>query len=225
MMQFTIYNFVLYVHIISGFLGLLCGTIAIMKTNFIKTHKKAGKIFFYAMVFIFITSTIMCFLKTNVFLLLVGFFSFYLACTGYRALQLKAIYKNNLKPQFIDYAISITGILAGISIYILAYFLFIQGSNFGFVCVMLGSVSLFLGILDIRKFYIIITDKFFWMRAHAIRMAGAYAATVTAFIVVNVQINQGWTLWILPSFIIIPIAFRIINRKVNNLQNVIKPII
>ena len=218
-MKITIYNLVLIVHISSGFLGLLCGTIAIMKTHFIKIHKKAGIIFFYAMVFIFTTSTIMCFLKTNIFLLLVGFFSFYLACTGYRVLQLKSIYKNNLKPQFIDYAIAITGIVAGISIYILAYLLFIQGSNFGFVCVMLGSVSLFLGILDIRKFSVIITDKFYWMRAHSIRMAGAYVATVTAFIVVNIQINQGWILWILPTFIIIPIAFRIVNKKINNLQS------
>ncbi len=222
-MQFTTYNIVLIVHVISGFLGLLCGTIAFTRTNFIKIHKKAGKIFFYAMVFIFMTSTIMCYLKTNIFLLLVGFFSFYLASTGYRTLQLKSIYKNNLKPQFIDYAISTVGILAGISIYILAYFYFANASNFGFVCVVFGSVSLFLGILDIRKFHITFTDKLYWMRAHGIRMAGAYVATVTAFIVVNVQIDQGWILWILPTFIIIPIAFKIINTKINNLQNIVKP--
>ena len=222
-MQFTLYNIILIVHIISGFLGLVCGTIAIMQTNFIKTHKKAGKIFIYAMFFIFITSSMMCYLKTNIFLLLVGFFSFYLACTGYRSLQLKSIYKNNLKPQFIDYAIAITGVLAGISIYILAYLYFANASNFGFVCVVFGSVSMFLGVLDIRKFYISITDKFYWMRAHGIRMAGAYVATVTAFIVVNVQINEGWILWILPTFIIIPIAFRFINIKVSNLQNVVEP--
>lgn len=217
-MKITLYNLVLIVHIFSGFLGLLCGTIAIMKTNFTKIHKKAGKTFFYAMLFIFITSTIMCFLKTNIFLFLVGFFSFFLACTGYRVLQLKSIYNNNLKPQFIDFAIAITGILAGISIYVLAYFLFVKENNFGFVCLVIGSVSFILGILDIRKFYIIITDKFYWMRAHAIRMAGAYVATVTAFIVVNVQINQGWILWILPTFIIIPMALKIVNKKINNLQ-------
>lgn len=217
-MYTTIYTFVLIIHIISGFLGLLSGTIAIMKTNSIKTHKKVGKVFFYAMVFIFITSTIMCLMKTNIFLLLVGFFSFYLACTGYRVLQLKSIYKNNLKPKFIDFLISIIGMLAGITIFILAYFLFQSNSNFGFVCLFFGSISLFFGITDLRKFYITITDKFFWMRAHALRMAGAYVATVTAFIVVNVQINNGWILWILPGVIIIPIAQKIVNNKIKQLQ-------
>lgn len=217
-MYTTIYTAVLIIHIISGFLGLLSGTIAIMKTNSIKTHKRVGKIFFYAMVSIFVTCTIMCFMKTNIFLLLVGFFSFYLACTGYRVLQLKTIYEDNLKPKFIDYLISIIGILAGIAIFILAYLLFKSGNNFGFVCLFFGSISLFFGITDLRKFYITINDKFFWMRAHAMRMAGSYVSTVTAFIVVNIQINQGWILWILPGVIIIPIARKLVKNKINQLQ-------
>ena len=217
-MHTTIYTAVLIIHIISGFLGLLFGTIAMIKTNTIKTHKKVGKVFFYAMAFIFITSTIMCIMKTNIFLLLVGFFSFYLACTGYRVLQLKTIYKNNLKPKFIDYLISMVGIFAGIAIFILAYFLFKSANNFGFVCLFFGSISLLFGITDLRKFYITITDKFFWMRAHAMRMAGSYVATVTAFIVVNIQIDQGWILWILPGVMIIPIARKIVKNKINQFQ-------
>ena len=213
-MNSKIYSIILIFHVISGFSGLLSGTFAMMKTNSIKTHKKAGKVFFYSMLSIFITSTIMCFMKTNIFLLLVGFFSFYMAATGYRILKLKTIHKNDLKPTLLDFLISFIGIFGALAIFILAYTLFQSGSNFGYVCLFFGAISLFFGITDFRKFYITISDKFYWMRAHSIRMAGAYAATVTAFVVVNIQIKQGWILWILPAFIVIPIAFRLLNNKI-----------
>lgn len=217
-MQTTFYTFVLILHICSGFLGLVSGTIAMLKTNNICTHKKVGKVFFYAMVFIFLTSTIMCFLKPNVFLLLVGFFSFYLTCTGYRILQLKNIYKYQLQPTFIDYLISFIGIISGVAILFLSVYLFQKQNNFGFVCLFFGFVSLFLGYKDLKKFYIKNTDTFFWMRQHAIRMSGAYVATVTAFIVVNVQMNQSWILWILPGLLIIPLSNKIVNNKIKFLQ-------
>ncbi|MCL6461796.1 MAG: hypothetical protein I4O51_07990 [Flavobacterium micromati] len=217
-MYATIYTLVLIIHIISGFAGLASGTVAISKTNSIKTHKIAGKVFFYAMLFIFITSTLMCLMKTNHFLLLIGFFSFYLTCTGLRILQLKSSTKNKLEPTFVDYVISITGISVGILILIFAYLLFQSNNNFGIVSLFFGSISIFLGVSDGRKFSKTLTNKFHWINTHAMRMAGAYVATVTAFIVVNVQINQGWILWILPSLIIIPIAKKIVKNKVKQFQ-------
>ena len=217
-MYATIYTLVLIIHIISGFTGLVSGTVAISKTNSLKTHKIAGKVFFYAMLFIFITSTLMCLMKTNHFLLLIGFFSFYLTCTGLRILQLKSGTKNKLEPTFVDYVISITGISVGILILIFAYFLFQSNNNFGIVSLFFGSISIFLGVSDGRKFTKTFTNKFHWINTHAMRMAGAYVATVTAFIVVNIQINQGWILWILPSLIIIPIVKKIVKNKVNQFQ-------
>jgi hypothetical protein len=75
---------------------------------------------------------------------------------------------------------------------------------------MWGTVPLTFGIFcltsgwkDIRRFYRRPADKQHWFFTHGSRMGGAFAATVTAFIVVNVQIGSlSWLLWILPGVLI-----------------------
>ena len=149
----SIYHIILIVHIISGFLGLVSGTAALSLTSKIKLHKKIGQLFFYSMLFVFLTSTAMCYLKTNVFLLLVGFFSFYMACTGYRVLAHKKLATLAYAPLLKDKIIFLFGFLSGISICVLGFLILKNNSGFAVVCFFFGLISIFLALNDIQKFY------------------------------------------------------------------------
>ncbi len=206
----SLFNFATGLHVASGTVGLITGIISMSTTKGMKSHKKAGKIFYYAMVLIFISSVYMSIVKNNIFLLLIGFFSIYLASTGYRILSLKKIGENASKASAIDYLLGLTGMIAGIAMAALAIFYFSKGSNFGIVLLVFAIVSFGFGFQDLYKFKKPPTKKTHWINGHALRMGGAFTATVTAFIVVNFNINQQWILWILPTLIIIPITRKMV---------------
>jgi len=194
------------VHIASGTVGLITGIISMSTTKGMRVHRKAGKIFYYAMVMIFLSSLYMSIVKNNIFLLLIGFFSIYLASTGYRILWHKKITPNKTKISPLDYLLCFTGMLAGIAMLALSIYYFLNGSNFGIVLLTFGIVSFGFGFQDFYKLKNTPKEKTHWINGHALRMGGAFTATVTAFIVVNISISQQWILWILPTLVIVPIA-------------------
>jgi hypothetical protein len=167
---------------------------------------------------VFVTSIYMSIAKDNIFLLLVGFFSFYLASTGYRILYLKKLGLQPIAPQAVDYLIGFTGIVAGICMLSFAGYLFLHHNQFGIVIFSFGCLAFWLGFKDLRKFKVRPTEKTHWILSHGMRMAGAYTATITAFVVVNVQVQQQWILWLLPGIIVIPLAQRTVNRFIKPMQ-------
>jgi hypothetical protein len=211
-MNQLIFSIFLVLHIICGGAGLITGTIAMAAKKSGKAHRFAGKIFFYAMAGIFVTSVYMSIAHNNLFLLLVGFFSFYLAATGYRILYLKTLHLKKLQPKLLDYVIAGTGLLAGIALLILSVLLLIKINMFGIVTLSFGCLSLWFGYSDFIKFKYPPADKKHWINNHAMRMAGGYTATITAFVVVNIQIAQGWILWLLPALVVTPIAKRLVKK-------------
>ena len=206
-----IFSALLILHIISGGIGLVAGTVAMVSQKSKSAHRLAGKIFFYAMAGIFFTSIYMSIAHNNMFLVLIGFFSFYLTATGYRILYLKTLHFKKTQPQLLDYFIAATGLLVGIALLILSVFLLFKINMFGIVTLSFGCLSGWFGYSDLIKFKYQPNNKKHWIISHGMRMAGAYTATITAFVVVNVHIAQGWILWLLPAIIIIPIAQKVVN--------------
>jgi hypothetical protein len=141
----------------------------------------------------------------------VGFFSFYLTSSGYLALKVKSD-AGALKFQKIYTAVYWSGLLAGTIMLGIAAALFYNLSMFGTVPATFGLISISLSILDYRILSAKVDRKNSWVNNHALRMGGAFTATITAFIVVNIQIEQQWVLWLLPTAIVIP-ATRIILSK------------
>lgn len=214
----NIFLVALILHIISGSLGLISGTVAMLVKKAGKLHKRAGRVFFYAMLGVFVSSIYMSIVKDNVFLLLVGFFSLYLVSTGYRILYLKKLGLQPIAPKAIDWLIGLTGMVAGTCMLAYAVFLFYHKSQFGIVIFSFGCLAFWLGFKDMRKFWVRPTEKTHWINSHGMRMAGAYTATITAFVVVNIQIQQQWILWLLPALVVIPLAQRTVNRFINPVQ-------
>ena len=70
------------IHIISGVIALASAVSALSFKKGKNRHILSGRIFFWAMLGIFITATPMSIINENIFLVFVAIFSFYLAFSG-----------------------------------------------------------------------------------------------------------------------------------------------
>lgn len=203
----------LFVHIVSGTVGLLAGLLGMTTKKGTKNHTLSGKIFLCGMAGVFVTSIYMSIAHSNWFLFFVGFFSFYLAATGDRALT---TYRTN-KGELIDFLIYGLGICAGIGLLLMSIFFVKKG--FAIVPAVFGLIAGGLALADLKsviKGYIASN----MYKAHGIRMAGACTATITAFVVVNIQMEQDWVLWLTPTFVIIPIAIYQVKKFSSQLKTI-----
>jgi len=212
----TFLTIMLILHIISGTTALICGLISMIAKKGGKVHNISGRIFFWAMTGVFITATSIGWIKSLWFLFFVGFFSYYLACSGYRSLYLKKLHMGQ-KAQLLDWFISFCGLSFGLALVAMAVYIKLNGASLGSSSVpaMFGGLSIYFSVKDIQKFFKRPTEKTHWIVSHGSKMGGAFIATVTAFTVVNVKVGHwGWTLWILPTVIITPILTRMIKKFV-----------
>lgn len=198
----SLLKIMLVLHIASGFLSLACGLFSMLNRKGARQHRLTGKLFFYGMTGVFVTATFISIVKNIPFLFMVGFFSYYLACSGYRVLYLKKLHLQQ-QPALLDWVISLTGIIAGAGLIAFSYVWFIQRGMWGVVPLTFGVFCFLSGWKDLRHFFRRPADKQHWFFTHGSRMGGAFAATVTAFIVVNLQIGSlTWMLWIVPGTLI-----------------------
>ncbi len=194
-------SIVLVLHIAGGTLALISGLVAMLTAKGSKPHRLAGKIYFGGMSAVFVGAVIVAIGHHKDFLLMVGFFSYYLTVRGYRVLFLKKLNQGQ-KPVVVDWII-----ISVSAIFILALFgwgiwaltlgagMGVTGIVFG----MIGSVFLF---QDVRSFIRPPKEKMHWWFTHIGSMAGSYISAVTAFVVVNIQLPQhNWVLWVLPTAI------------------------
>lgn len=192
----------LIIHIVTGSLALITGFISMLNSKGGKRHRLTGKIFFGAMTGVFISATIIAIGKGLAFLFMVGFFSYYLACSGYRILHLKKLHLSQ-KPALLDWFISIIGVLAGAGLVWFSIYWFRDRGAWGAVPLSFGLFCMINGITDIKSYFVPPANKQHWLTTHGGRMGGSFAATLTAFTVVNVNIgNLTWILWILPGVLV-----------------------
>lgn len=195
------------IHIIAGTVSLLCGLGAIVFRKKIKFHRPFGKVYFWSMTIIFFSSIIMSVYKSNLFLLCVGFFTYYSCITALRSLKLKKLHLDQ-KPLPFDWFLEIVFGLAHVSFISLGIYFMING-NIG-----AGIVSLVFGIIGIqgnisaqKRLRGKITKRNYWLLAHIGGMLGSYIGALTAFLV-----NNGnhvplppIVLWLGPTFLIVPL--------------------
>lgn len=205
-------------HVIAGATTLLSGVLAaFFGRKGGKTHRAAGKVFFWSMVWIFISAIlIVSFVRFNFFLTIIAVFSFYMTFAGQRVLKLK----KTLQPLLIDWiaafiaiAFGLTLFGAGIRYLVLSNF----SSSFGCLSIIFGFFTANTAWLNIKGFRNTKPDKMWWWFAHMNLMGGAFIASVTAFLVQNGALfqalgNKGWLLWVLPAAIGSPLIAYHANR-------------
>lgn len=187
-MKSFIYQPILILHIIAGFLALVTGLIAMaVRKKGGKLHNRTGILFYWSMFVVFV-STVIFFVLDPLslkyqFFLTIGIVSFYPAWSGKRVLSMK----KGVIPKWYDitaaFGIGISGII------MVAYGIYGFTANVNFdgleiLFLIFGGVSLSNAYGDL-KIYLgyVEAEKMHWFFAHAGKMIGAYSAAVTAFCV------------------------------------------
>ncbi len=214
-----LFKAILFIHIASGTVGLLAGTINMVRKKGDKWHRVIGKAFLYGMLSTGFCSFILASIHPSLFLFMVGVFTVHLVGTGQRYLALKQLH-NNQQPQLVDWALAALMLLGGLTLIGFGVYYLIEAEVFGLVYIVFGSSGLANVYSDVKNYQGKITNKNYWLVLHIGRMVGGYIAAITAFLVVNSShfpsVMQGTVLWLLPTFIFVPLMI-FWSRKIKNI--------
>ena len=205
-------------HVIAGFTAFLIGPFAIFSDKFGRPHRVTGRIFSFAMAFVFVTSIVVCIYKNNVFLFMVAFFSFYSVVSGVRILKLKKL-GSIQKGKWYDWAIHATFLITCLSFLTYAIYLYAKhGYNVLSVLCALFAIGGFFSIrANIKPFFKKTQSPGFWLNYHRANMIGAYVATVTAFSAQQLHFMPTLLQWTWPTLLIVP-ASSYFNKKYRSLR-------
>jgi uncharacterized membrane protein len=201
-----VFKILLVIHVIAGSIGLITGTINIIRKKADKIHKIVGKYFFLSMIINSVAGFLIAAIHRNIFLLIIAVFSFYMTATGQRILSLKRIDRGQ-KAKPIDWILTIVMALLTLFFVIFAIRLLIYNNNFGIVLLVFGAISGLMVKKDISIYQGNIKQKNYWLLIHIQRMIGAYIAALTAFLVVNNTYLPPVLAWLLPTLILTPLIF------------------
>jgi len=202
-------------HIFAGTLALLCGLGAIMWRNKIKTHRPFGKIYFWSMSFIFVSSVTLSVYRNNIFLFCVGFFTYYFCITAYRALRLKKIHLGQEIPKF-DWALEVLFGLMHIGFVVFAVLLLLsKKTEYGVICLVFGLLGINGNYTTIKRLRRKVVYKNYWLLAHIGGMLGSYIGALTAFLVNNYKLVPlpPIALWLGPTVLIVPLIVYEISKQ------------
>lgn len=202
------YSFFLLLHVLTGSLGLLSGSINLILKKGSKIHKTIGRVFVFSMISTALIALLLCFLKTNFFLLIIGVFTLYLVGTGQRYLYMKNLSRGG-KPKIVDWLLSSAMGIVGLIFMGWGIFLLVKKNSMGWSLMLFGTIGLLSVRKDFENYLGKSRKKQFWLRAHIARIVGAYIASLSAFLVVNysrfsVPIPEV-VYWVLPTLILTPL--------------------
>jgi uncharacterized membrane protein len=200
-----LFKILLLLHIFGGGVGLLSGTINIIRKKGDKKHKLTGKFFLYGMMLSGVSALALSVMHPNYFLFIVGIFTLYMVSTGERYLFLKQLL-NGQSPIFLDWILAGSMLVFGIAFIVFGIKIYLQQEKFGLVFLVFGYISLRFVYSDWQNYTGKAKHKNYWLLAHLQRMTGAYIASLTAFLVVN-KLLPGIIIWLLPTILLTPLIF------------------
>lgn len=200
--------FLIFTHVLSGLISFLTGFVAMLSKKGGNAHRLVGKIYVWAMAYLFVSALlILYFVSFNFFLMVIAIFSFYACFSGMRATKRKG----PGTEKWFDWLAAILLLAAGggLSVYgIIA--LFSGNPIMAILCLTFGALSIWTGVQDIKVFRETNRkDRMWWWYSHMGNMLGSYIALITAFLVNNMpewlpQFSHQWIFWILPTAVILP---------------------
>jgi uncharacterized membrane protein len=191
----------LFIHILTGGLSLVCGTVVLLSKKGNGLHRCLGKVYFYSLFVSCLVALPMCYLHPNLFLATISIISLYMLHSGMRYIQIKDVSDFNSTDRVV------IGVMAVVSatFSVWGLLLLVQQNNFGLVLLILGLITLnfvrqdLLCLLGINKY------SNFGLVRHLQRLCGSYISSLTAFVVVNNTFLPGVVAWLLPAAVIAPI--------------------
>ncbi len=190
----------IYIHALTGGIGLITGFWALAAGKGLKVHKSVGKIFSWSLGFSAGLSLIIAVLPNhhNPFLFLIGVFTLYLIGAGNRALKLKDSKLQN---------VAITDKILSGGMFLFAVIMVFKGGFAYFNNQAIGLLYFFFGVIagllagrDLVLFRDFAKARKMWLRTHLTRMIAALIASVTAFMVAGLSLNS-LAAWIAPTVV------------------------
>lgn len=201
----TLVDTLYWTHITFGFLAFFVAPVALASAKGGPTHRRWGRVYFWAMAAVASTALVLSVYRPNYFLAFVSVFSFYLAFRGYRALRRKPA-RGNSAPVAVDYIGMSLTIAASAALVVLGI---TQPAPvwvaLGHVAIVFGIVGLFFALVDLYIFLSPPKDRFEWWYSHMAGMIASYLAAVSAFSVNNFHFLPVFVRWVWPTAIGIPV--------------------
>lgn len=200
----------LVLHVGAGALSLISGLFAIFFKKGSKRHMMAGRVYFWSMAAVVLASFVPSIYRHNYFMLAVGIFSLYMAYTGYKLMWSNRVGVKGIlfwaDRIFLALAIAVTLWMIVFSLISILN----TGVGMNVVLLVFGVILAIMAGNDllsiIRHKEIVLKPRH--ILGHIARMGGAYIATVTAFLVVNVKVEPAFIIWLIPTAIGSPLIAR-----------------
>jgi uncharacterized membrane protein len=196
-----------WTHILAGFMAFFIAPVPLLTAKGGKTHRRWGKVYFWAMAVVAATAMVLALWRPVLFLAFISVFSFYVAFRGYRVLSRKNPSQGR-GPGALDWTAAVSALLGGIALIVFGT---VRPNSvwaqLGAVPIVFGVLSVVLSANDIRTFIHPPADKRFWWYAHMGGMIGSYIAAVSAFSVVNLHFLPTAIRWLWPSALGVPGIF------------------
>lgn len=192
-------------HIGCGAIAFVCAPVALVTAKGGKTHRRWGKIYFWAMAGVASTALILSIVLPILFLALVAVFSFYAAFSAYRILSLKDLNRGG-KANRVDWAAAGITFLSSAALAGIGIFRPQLVPGRGIIAVVFGALGMMIAGRSIRTFLNPPLEKQFWWYLHMSGMIGSYIGAVTAFTVVNLGhwFGNAWWVWLGPAMVGVP---------------------
>ena len=202
-----LHSVLLAIHIIAGIVSLLTAFAGVLSKAINVSHRVhviSGTAFVLGMGTIFLTGMPLAYMGSNIFLLMVGIFSGYLAWGGWR-------YARNRSgiPSGLDWAV--VGLMALVGLGFVGYgaWILLAGNSFGTVAVVFGAISVFLCGRNAGVFRAGGATGKLRIAQHLTLMLGGTIAALTAFsanvIAKYLPANLEVIAWLWPTVLILPI--------------------
>lgn len=202
-------NFLLWIHIAGGTLGLAFGFFQLVATKGNQRHQQLGKWYFTTLLVSAMSAWVLSLLRPNYFLTWVALLTAFMLVTGKWALHAQ----QNRKVLVFKWIMTACILLMGAMLVSFGLFEWAMRQNtFGVVILVFGVLSFLFGFQD-----------YVWLRTkrqgqnqkiHLQRMTGSYIAALTAFLVVNNTILPGILAWLLPTLLLTPLIIYWSKRRI-----------
>ena len=202
----TLFNILLAFHILGGGIALISGPIAIYARKGGRLHRRAGRTFAASMSAATLIGFPLSLIIGNALLLMISVFTFFLILCGGLAIRRRRARRATVA---VDYVAPL--LTAAFSIGQFGYGLPLAGRHgqTDITCLFFGVLGLTAVLREIRALRGPATN---WLQVHIANMLGAYIATVTAFLVVNLTFLPQALVFIGPTLVGVPLIILMIRR-------------
>lgn len=197
-------DLLLYGHVLAGLVALAAGLAAIVTAKGRRRHNAAGKTYVGSMAAVVTTAVPLAVWIEDWFLLAIAVFSGYLVFGGFRVVRRRRAGRSG--PTAVDYAGHGTMVVAGAAMIAVGGWQTVAGAAGAWPALAIfGGIGAGFAAASLAQFRSPSPDRTPWVTWHIGFMGGAYIATVTATVTVNLTMLPPLARWLGPTAVGVPL--------------------